>query len=86
MTDAEKIALVKGLSDWFYENTNSFEGEIGMQLAYLWPAILKDTTIEARESSELIQCARGQWDNETLPPDHAFWKFITLTSELEDPE
>lgn len=50
LTAQEKIDLISELSQWFLDNTESFD-RIGIDLAYLYPAIANDTYIEVEEES-----------------------------------
>ena len=47
----ERADLVAEVADTLYENTSSFSGDdLGTDLAYLYPAIIKGTQVEWRES------------------------------------
>jgi hypothetical protein len=53
-TDKEKLALITKWSEIFYDNTETFEGEIALCLAYLWPAMVNDNVIEVDRDSPLV--------------------------------
>lgn len=68
----EKVELVKKWSSWFYNHTDSFDGKLGMQLAYLWPAILNDNVVECSERDPLPKLLRENGVTE----DDILWEYI----------
>lgn len=70
----EKLELVLKWSDWFYEHTETFRGSLGTQLAYLWPAILKDRQIEVSSRSTIVQILK---QNE-VPDTDNIWDYIDV--------
>lgn len=52
-TQEERAEFVRRWYNWFFDNTDSFE-PFALDLAYLWPAILNDESIEVSENSELF--------------------------------
>jgi endogenous inhibitor of DNA gyrase (YacG/DUF329 family) len=79
-TPTKRIALVTEWYDWMMDRAETFKGELGMHLAYLWPAILKGTCIEVEPNSEIVKLLREQgvaW--------HAtIFEFIALTADCAE--
>ena len=72
-----RLELIKEWSDWFYARTDSFEGELGLQLAYLWPAIAKAHKIEVSPSSAIVRVL----EQFHVPPHSPIWDYI---DQVED--
>jgi hypothetical protein len=72
----EIINFIALWSDWFYENTPTFNGAIGRSLAYLWPAIAKNNQIEVTEQYAIVRLLRkhGVCDEDPI------WKFIDVVA------
>jgi len=56
--DRDTCAFIAEWSDWFYEHTNTFTGALGRQLAYLWPAVVKDHQVEVSSRSAIVKLLR----------------------------
>lgn len=76
----DRVDLINKWSHWFYDNTESFEGKLGMQLAYLWAAISKGTKIEVDPSSPLIRLLRQK----QVPETELIWEYIDCLAETEE--
>lgn len=70
----EVIDFIALWSDWFYENTESFNGAVGRSLAYLWPAIVKRERIEVTERHAIVKLLRKH-DVCNADP---IWQFIDV--------
>jgi hypothetical protein len=79
MTAVEKIEFIQDWSDWFYDHSATFEGELGRQLAYLYPAIVKDEQIEVSSESEIVKLLT---DND-IAPDDPIWNYIDVVVDEE---
>lgn len=55
MTAEEKVAFIKYWSDWFYRHSDTFRWKLGLELAYLWPAIIQGHKIEVSKRSPLVR-------------------------------
>jgi hypothetical protein len=81
-TPEQRLELIKTWSDWFYQRTESFEGELGLQLAYLWPAIAKAHVIEVSASSCIVKLLE-----KFLVPKHSeIWGYIDQINDDEELE
>lgn len=56
----KRIGLILDWSVWLYENTESFSPQLALDLAYLWPAILRGAEIEVNADSELLRLIRSR--------------------------
>lgn len=70
-----KLYQIREWSKWFYEKTNTFNGALGRQLAYLWPAIANDTQIEVSPSSAIVRLLIKE-----KFPDENIWNYIDVTN------
>lgn len=66
--------------DWFLSNTESFEGELGSQLAYLWPAMLRNSYVEVWAESSLVRLLRSN----DVPADADIWQHIVIEKDDGD--
>lgn len=71
----ERAQLVIRWAEWAYENTDTFEGELGVSLAYLWPAILKGGHVGTSKEEALYQLLKD------IPRDDPIWDYIVLEDE-----
>ena len=70
-----KICLfIRKWSDWFYKHTESFDGALGRQLAYLWPAVVKGEQIEVTPQSAIVRLLRRH----NIQDDDTIWCFIDI--------
>jgi hypothetical protein len=69
-----RAELVEKWFTWFYDHTETFEGALGEQLAYLWPAIIKGHPIDVQESTPLLLLLRK---NE-VQADDMIWDYLTV--------
>lgn len=76
ITCAGMCRFIADWSDWFYENTNSFDGALGRQLAYLWPAVVKGNQIEVVPQSAIVKRLRQAG----VPASNAIWNYIDVVS------
>jgi hypothetical protein len=81
-TLTERAKLVDSWSTWFYDHTDTFEGKLGTQLAYLWPAIIKAHKIEAYDGSAIVRLLR----HEEVPVEAVIWEYIDVIAGSEDEE
>jgi hypothetical protein len=81
-TPEEKIALIVEVADKLYDATNTFEGEVGLQLAYFYPAIARGGFVDFLENTEkeTIELFRS-----LFPPEHVIWQHISLRAEPGTP-
>lgn len=77
-TPQERIDLISHWSMWFYENTESWHGELGMEIAYLQMAVAMGKRIELGRSSALV---RTLIDLSAHDPEPGIWEYIDLTSD-----
>jgi hypothetical protein len=74
-SDFERITLIRKWADWFYNHVDSYKGRIGMQLAYLWPAIASGRKIEVSEGDAIVQVLR----TENVPESEPIWEYLDVT-------
>lgn len=81
-TPEEKIALITEVADKLYDATNTFEGEVGLQLSYLYPAIAKGGDVDWLEAfedmGELNDKAIIELFRSLFPSEHAIWQYIRI--------
>lgn len=70
----EITSFIEWWSDWFYNHTETFNGSLGRQLAYLWPAIVKDNQIEVTSRSSIVRVLR----EDGVPEDDHIWRYIDV--------
>lgn len=75
---AKRMRLIEEVSDKLYVETGTFEGQLGLDLAYLYPAIAKGTYVEWDADSGTLELFR-----ELFPEDHDVWLNIQVMSEEE---
>lgn len=74
MTDKEKIDFISHWSTWFYDYTDTYNGALGRQLAYLWPAVVNGNQIEVTSNSAIVKVLkRGN-----VGPCETIWQFIDI--------
>ena len=77
------VALIAEISDAIFENTESLE-PIALDLAYLYPAIVKGTIVEWYEPTTDPDDASDRYTNtlkllrHLFPPEHAIWAHIVI--------
>jgi len=76
-SDLTIIRFIRQWSEWFYAHTEVFGCGLSLQLAYLWPAIVKDKYIDAPDSSELVKLLQEH----VVPEDNAIWSYIHIEAE-----
>lgn len=74
MNCIQKIDLINYWSEWFYNHTNTFNGALGTQLAYLWPAIANDKQISVAKNSAIVVLLMKN----KIPADNLIWNFIDI--------
>ena len=74
LTNDEKCSLIEALSDWFYDHTDSFRGALGVQLSYLYPAIIKGHQIEVSKNSAIVQLLKRN----KIPDYYKVWAYIDI--------
>lgn len=72
----EVIDFIALWSDWFYENTTTFNGAIGRSLAYLWPAIAKGNQIEVTRQHAIVRLLRSK----NVHPDDPIWTYLDIVT------
>lgn len=74
LSDLQRLELATEVYKTFYNNTNTFEGDIGMHLSYLLGAILEKDLfcLDPNQSahSDLVDILN------LFPAEHLIWKFI----------
>ena len=78
MTAKEKIELINKTAEFFYDETESWEGDLGEQIAYLLWAIADDDTYAA---DSLDDCIVPFLDAHDIPRDDIIYKFITIVED-----
>ena len=76
-SDKERLELIKEWSDWFYARSETFAGELGLQLAYLWPAIAKAHKIEVSPNSTIVKTLH----HFRVPKHSPIWEYIDQVEE-----
>lgn len=76
-TPAEQIFFLTHWGDWFYKMTNSFEGKLGVALAYLYMGIVKGTQIDLHSNAALVQLLKR---NE-IPGSDPIWSYINIVRD-----
>lgn len=76
---SERMDLVCRVSKWIYDNTDSLEGRLGMQLAYLYPAIARAHKVECDPGSHLVELLRGRYSDAC--PHQEVWEYIDVLTE-----
>lgn len=74
MSDRQKLYLISYWSKWFYDHTITFNGALGTQLAYLWPAITNGNMISVARNSAIVILLRAN----KVPNDDPIWDFIDI--------
>lgn len=76
-----RASLAEGVYDLMLDKTDTFEGEIGVDLAYLMGAILKGEKFEAwlGASDGLMRKLVASFD-----PDNAVWDYVDLMNDDGD--
>jgi len=74
LSDKKKVELIHFWSEWFYMNSETFNGALGKQLAYLWPAVVKDHQIEVSERSAIVKLLRKH----KVAPDANIWSYLDI--------
>lgn len=69
-----KLELVRQWDLWFQKHTGSYEGDLGMDLAYLWPAILNDKFILVHKDSTIYKLLVEN----KVPSSDPIWNYIKL--------
>jgi len=77
LTVNERLTVISNWSKWFYDNTESFEGEIGMQLAYLWPAVVSGEQMAADENSAIVRLLRYK----QVSVNEIIWDYLLIEPE-----
>jgi len=75
-TPEEKIALMIEVAEKLYGATDTFEGDVGLQLAYLYPAIAKGNYVGWEDSEKVII----ELFHSLFPIGHAIWQYIKISS------
>lgn len=70
----EIISFIEWWSDWFYNHTESYNGALGRQLAYLWPAIVKGNKIEVTSRAAIVRVLNYMG----VPKDNHIWRYIDI--------
>lgn len=79
----EAVALITEISDAIFEETLSLE-PMSLDLAYLYPAIVKGTTVEWNEPTTDPDDESDRYTNtlkllrHLFPPEHAIWAYIEI--------
>lgn len=76
----ERVDLINKWSHWFYDNTETFEGKLGMQLAYLWAAISRGTKIEVDPSSPIVRLL----EQKQVGKSELIWEYIDSIPETAE--
>lgn len=76
----ERMHLALHWYEWFLDHTDSFEGRLGMQLAYLWPAILKGTKIDCSERDPVVQILHLY----EVPESDPIWQHINYAKAVNE--
>lgn len=64
-TAEETLWFIGWWSDWFYRHSQTYDGALGRQLAYLWPAIVRGEKIEVTGRcaiTKLLRAHVGEFD------------------------
>lgn len=61
--------------DWFFDHTESFE-PFAIELAYLWPAMLRGDGIDIQESGELYRFLMDFVQAGVLPREANLWQYL----------
>ena len=75
-SDVEKLKLVREWSDWFYNHSTTYRGSLGLQLAYLWPAMLFDRQIEVSPRSSIVKLLK----REGVDTSETIWEFLDVVA------
>lgn len=73
-TSEDAARFIRRWFNWFYEHTESLEGALGGQLAYLWPAILSESQIEVSSRSAIVQLLK----REGIKPTDQIWTYLDV--------
>lgn len=74
MSFEDRIHLILTWSTWFYDHTETFNGALGLSLAYLWPAIARGGRIEVAAHSAIVRLLK----REGIPPRSEIWNYIDV--------
>ena len=76
MNNDKRIALIKKWADLFMSNTDSWEGDLGLSLAYLFPAMANDKVIEVFEGDKILEVL--SWMDLSPTDKEEIWKYLIL--------
>lgn len=78
-TPEQRLALIKKWSEFFMDCTETFEGELGTGLAYLWPSIAKGGYCEFAEDHALVRVLRYPSNN--VGKNSPIWDYIEVMDD-----
>jgi hypothetical protein len=73
-TDQERIDLIRYWSQWLYDHSNTYNGALGRELAYLWPAIARADQIAVTTGHSIYQLLKRYNPTEDWP----IWDYIDV--------
>ncbi len=74
MTGDQRARLIAKWASRFYDMTESWNGPLGMQLAYLFAAIARSSHVALTRNSARVRLLR----QETVPANNPIWRFIQI--------
>ena len=74
MTEGQRARLIAQWARRLYDITASWQGPIGMQLAYLFAAMARGSHVALKRQSALVRLLR----QEAVPASDPIWKYIRI--------
>jgi len=74
VTEGQRARLIAQWAGRLYDMTASWQGPIGMQLAYLFAAIARGSHVALKRHSALVRLLR----QEAVPASDPIWKYIQI--------
>ena len=70
----DKVALIQKWACWFYDRTETWEGDLGMELAYLFKSIADGQCCEWSLGDEIVKMLK----DEQIPDSDPIWEYIFI--------
>lgn len=78
-TAEQRLTLIKKWCQFFVDRTDTFDGELGTGLAYLWPAIARGGFCEFAEDHALVRILRYPSNN--IGKNSPIWDYIEVQDD-----
>lgn len=82
-----RVTRAQELHDWLLANTSSLEGDLSLQLVYIFGAIAKGGHVELEPDEAVLRLFRAEGHfsgGNTLAPAHWIWSYIRIEGDTYD--